>query len=279
MKAFFSFRTLVILLVLAILCLALAVYTGATGNSNPISHAIGVVVSPIQQGVSRVYDVFRQGRDYIDNYQALEEENAALRVQVSELEQQVRDAAIATEENNRLRNLLGMQERNRSLTFRTAEVIARSPGNWSNTISLDKGSNDGVAENDLVVTDDNRMVGYVSSVAPTYCEVTTVIDTSMQAGAMVTRSRVAAVAEGDYTLMNEGCLRLSYLETDADVVIGDTVETSGRGGVFPKGIMIGTIERVAPEDNGISNYAVIRPFVDVGEITHVAIITDFEVID
>ena len=77
--------------------------------------------------------------------------------------------------------------------------------------------------------------------------------------------------------MSEGNLRLSYLEPDSDVVIGDTVETSGRGGVFPKGIMIGTIERVVPEDNGISNYAVIKPFVNVEKITNVAIITDFEV--
>lgn len=277
MKNLFSFRVVAAFIVIILICLGLMVYSGATGRSNPVSDGIGVVMAPLQKGVTKVANVISQGRAYFEGYDALEEENAELKKKVSELEQKERDADIALEENDRLRSLLGIQERNRSFKLQTAEVIARSPGEWATTISLDKGSNQGIAVNDLVITEEGNMVGYVSNVAPTYCDVTTVIDTNMQAGALVTRTREAAVAEGDYTLMSEGNLRLSYLEPDSDVVIGDTVETSGRGGVFPKGIMIGTIERVVPEDNGISNYAVIKPFVNVEKITNVAIITDFEV--
>ncbi|WP_122789901.1 rod shape-determining protein MreC [Intestinibacillus sp. Marseille-P6563] len=277
MKNLFSFRVVAAFIVIILICLGLMVYSGATGRSNPVSDGIGVVMAPLQKGVTKVANVISQGRAYFEGYDALEEENAELKKKVSELEQKERDADIALEENDRLRSLLGIQERNRSFKLQTAEVIARSPGEWATTISLDKGSNQGIAVNDLVITEEGNMVGYVSNVAPTYCDVTTVIDTNMQAGALVTRTREAAIAEGDYTLMSEGNLRLSYLEPDSDVVIGDTVETSGRGGVFPKGIMIGTIERVVPEDNGISNYAVIKPFVNVEKITNVAIITDFEV--
>ncbi len=277
MKNLFSFRVVAAFIVIILICLGLMVYSGATGQSNPVSDGIGVVMAPLQKGVTKVANVISQGRAYFEGYDALEEENAELKKKVSELEQKERDADIALEENDRLRSLLGIQERNRSFKLQTAEVIARSPGEWATTISLDKGSNQGIAVNDLVITEEGNMVGYVSNVAPTYCDVTTVIDTNMQAGALVTRTREAAIAEGDYTLMSEGNLRLSYLEPDSDVVIGDTVETSGRGGVFPKGIMIGTIERVVPEDNGISNYAVIKPFVNVEKITNVAIITDFEV--
>lgn len=277
MKNLFSFRVVAAFIVIILICLGLMVYSGATGRSNPVSDGIGMVMAPLQKGVTKVANVISQGRAYFEGYDALEEENAELKKKVSELEQKERDADIALEENDRLRSLLGIQERNRSFKLQTAEVIARSPGEWATTISLDKGSNQGIAVNDLVITEEGNMVGYVSNVAPTYCDVTTVIDTNMQAGALVTRTREAAIAEGDYTLMSEGNLRLSYLEPDSDVVIGDTVETSGRGGVFPKGIMIGTIERVVPEDNGISNYAVIKPFVNVEKITNVAIITDFEV--
>lgn len=277
MKNLFSFRVVAAFIVIILICLGLMVYSGATGQSNPVSDGIGVVMAPLQKGVTKVANIISQGRAYFEGYDALEEENAELKKKVSELEQKERDADIALEENDRLRSLLGIQERNRSFKLQTAEVIARSPGEWATTISLDKGSNQGIAVNDLVITEEGNMVGYVSNVAPTYCDVTTVIDTNMQAGALVTRTREAAIAEGDYALMSEGNLRLSYLEPDSDVVIGDTVETSGRGGVFPKGIMIGTIERVVPEDNGISNYAVIKPFVNVEKITNVAIITDFEV--
>ena len=99
----------------------------------------------------------------------------------------------------------------------------------------------------------------------------------MQAGALLTRTRETAIAEGDYSLLGEGKLRLSYLSKDTDIVIGDTIETSGRGGVFPKGIMIGTVESILVEEDGMSNYAVLRPFVNVETVTHVFIIKDFTI--
>ena len=186
----------------------------------------------------------------------------------------MRDAELALEENARLRQQAGQPERQRDLTTVEAEVIARNPGDWATTLTLDKGSNHGVEVGDLVITVDG-MAGYVSEVAGNTCEITTVVDVEMQCGALITRTRETAIAEGDYDLMAEGNLRLSYLTEDASVVIGDTVETSGRGGVFPKGVMIGTVENVLPEDNGISYYAVLRPFVDVDTVSSVSIVTDY----
>ena len=104
---------------------------------------------------------------------------------------------------------------------------------------------------------------------------TTVIDVDMQCGALVTRTRDSAIAEGSYDLMAQGNLRLGYLTENASVVIGDTVETSGTGGVFPKGIMIGTVENVLPEEDGISYYAILKPFVDVETVSSVSIVTAF----
>ena len=97
------------------------------------------------------------------------------------------------------------------------------------TLTLDKGSNHGVELGDLVTTVDG-MAGYVSELYSNTCEITTVIDVEMQCGALITRTRETAIAEGDYDLMADGNLRLSYLTEDTSVVIGDTVETSGRGG-------------------------------------------------
>lgn len=276
MKNTLSSRVLAVIIIISVVCLGIALYTGATGSGNAISNAVGVVLSPLQKGVSKVSAAMQKGYAYFAEYDALEDENTALKQQVREMEQKVRDAQVALDENNRLRSLLGIQERNRSFEFEVAEVIARSPGDWATTISLDKGSRNGIEVDDLVITEDG-MVGYVSNVAQTYCDVTTVVDINMQAGAMITRTREVAIAEGDYSLMSNGNLRLSYLEPDSGIVIGDTVETSGRGGIFPKGIMIGTVERIVPEENGISNYAVIKPFVDVEKVTNVFIIKSFEV--
>lgn len=276
MRKFFTSKFLIAILLIAVICLGLAIYSGASGGGSPVSGIVGTLLSPLQKGVSFVTGKINGVYNYAFTYQTIEEENAALKRQVREMEQQVRDAELALAENDRLRALLGIKERHRDFEFEIAEVIARSPGDWATTITIDKGAKAGIEEGDCVITEDG-MAGYVTSVAPTSSEITTVIDTDMQAGALITRTRDIAIAEGSYELMSEGFLKLSYLKKDADIVIGDTVETSGRGGIFPKGIMIGTVERIIPEDHGISNYAVVRPFVDVETVTNVFVIKSFDV--
>ena len=260
--------------VVAVLCILSALYSGVTGNPSPVTRIVGFVTTPVQRLATGVSGFFSRGLSYFTDFDALQAENEELRRQLREMEQTVRDAELALEENARLRQQAGQPERMRELTTISAEVIARNPGDWATTLTLDKGTNHGVAEGDLVTTVDG-MVGYVSEVQSNYCEITTVVDVEMQCGALITRTRETAIAEGDYDLMADGNLRLSYLTEDASVVIGDTVETSGRGGLFPKGVMIGTVESVLPESNGISYYAVLRPFVDVDSVSSVSIVTDF----
>lgn len=272
MRNLFSTRLVAVLLLIAAACLGLAAYTAVAGESSPVTAAIGTVLSPFQKGASFVEGKAAHLIDHFNAFDALEAENEQLRQKVAQLEQTVRDAQEALDENERLRVLTGLIKENPQFTYDMAEVIARSPGEWATTISIDKGSSAGVEKNDLVVTSEG-MVGYVSLAAPTYSEVTTLLDTNMMAGALVTRTRETGVAQGDYELMGEGMLRLSYLSKDSDVVIGDTIQTSGEGGVFPKGVMIGTVERVMIEESGMNNYAVIRPFVDPETVSHVYIIT------
>lgn len=276
MQKFFSSKLIILLLLIVAICLGTAVYTGASGQASPFSKLIGLIVSPLQSGVSALSNKVGESYNYAFQYDQMKAENVKLKKQVSDLEQKIRDANVALDENDRLRLLLGIKQRNRSFTFEVAEVIARAPTDWATTLTIDKGTNEGIKEGDCVITEDG-MVGYVNTVAPTYSEVTTIIDTDMQAGAMITRNRVLAIAEGDYTLMSSNSLKLAYLDPNADVVIGDTVETSGRGGVFPKGIMIGTVERIVPETHGSANYAVIKPFVDVNQVHGVFVIKSFEV--
>lgn len=260
--------------VVAALCVLSALYSGITGNPSPVTRVVRFVTTPVQRAASGIGGFFGKGLSYFTDFDALQAENEELWRQLREMEQTVRDAELALEENARLRQQAGQPERQRDLTTVEAEVIARNPGDWATTLTLDKGSNHGVEVGDLVITVDG-MAGYVSEVAGNTCEITTVVDVEMQCGALITRTRETAIAEGDYDLMAEGNLRLSYLTEDASVVIGDTVETSGRGGVFPKGVMIGTVENVLPEDNGISYYAVLRPFVDVDTVSSVSIVTDY----
>ena len=127
-----------------------------------------------------------------------------------------------------------------------------------------------------VVTGDGLM-GYVSSVGYNFCEAKPVTDLSMSIGAIVSRTRETVVAEGSYELSEQGLLRLSYLKNDSDVLVGDMVESSGYGGIFPKGLLIGSITEVLPESHGLSTYAKIQPAVDLDELKKVYIIKSFEI--
>ena len=260
--------------VVIVLCILSALYSGVTGKPSPVTRLVSFVTTPVQRLASGVTGALGKGFGYFTEFDALKAENEELKKQIRDMEQTVRDAELAIEENNQLRAAAGQPERTRELTTINAEVIARNPGDWAMTLSLDKGSSHGVEVGDLVTTVDG-MVGYVSEVYSNNWEVTTVVDVEMQCGALITRTRETAIAEGNYDLMAEGNLRLSYLTEDSSVVIGDTVETSGRGGLFPKGVMIGTVESVLPEENGISYYAVIKPFVNVDTVSSVSIVTDF----
>ena len=205
----------------AVLCILSAVYSGVTGNPSPVSRAAGAVIRPVQRLASGIGGVFGRGIGYFTEFDELKAENEELKKQLRENEQLVRDAQLAIEENNRFRAQAGQPERQRNLTTVNAEVISRNPGDTAVTLTLDKGTAHGVAKGDLVTTIDG-MVGYVSEAGSNTCEVTTVTDVDMQCGALITRTRETAIAEGSYDLMSEDRLRLSYLTAGNQVVVGDT---------------------------------------------------------
>ncbi len=92
---------------------------------------------------------------------------------------------------------------------------------------------------------------------------------------MISRTQDIGVLEGDFALAAEGNCKVSYLENNVQLNSGDSVITSGIGGIFPAGLMIGNVQEIKPETHGISQYAVIEPTVDIGALKNVLIITDF----
>ena len=120
------------------------------------------------------------------------------------------------------------------------------------------------------------MVGFVNEVGLNWSKVITVLDSSCEIGAIVTRTQDVGVLDWDYALSEQNLLKLAYLNTDVVLHNGDSVETSGIGGMFPKGILLGRVRELKAESNGISQYAVLEPAVDVDAVKTVFVITDFE---
>ena len=154
-------------------------------------------------------------------------------------------------------------------------MVGSDQNGYSHTLTLSQGSADGLALKDLVMTADG-VVGYISELGLTWSKVTTILDSACEIGAVVTRTRDVGVLDWEYELSEEGLAKLAYLNTGVVLQSGDTVETSGVGGIFPKGILLGRVRELRTESHGISQYAVLEPAVDVDRIHTVFVITNFE---
>ena len=262
----YGLRLLIITTACAVL---ISVLSFVSATSGFLQNAVGVLTYPFRSAVTAVATWAEDKQRYYKDYSDLIAENEALRERVAELERDARQAEADREENALLRELLELREQRRDLTFESAAVIDRESTNWTSALTLNRGTAHGVEKNDCVVS----AVGY------NWCTMLTVIDTDTELGARVFRTQEVAVAEGDLALMGEGKLKLSYLSADAQLLSGDVVTTSGLGGFYPGGLVIGTVESVRTGDDGLAQYAVLAPAARLGELSEVFIIKDFDIVD
>ena len=107
----------------------------------------------------------------------------------------------------------------------------------------------------------------------------TLVDTDTSIGAQVFRTKDLGLAVGDFSLMGEGLLRLDYLPAGCQLVAGDLVETSGLGGYYPSGLVIGSVAEIQKDDSGSASYAILTPAVDFSDLTEVFIIKAFDIVN
>lgn len=276
MKIFRSKPFLFILGIVVAGCVIMgAVY--ALGGPNMLSGVMGAVVTPLEKGVSAVTDWVSGIFGYFYRYSSLEEENARLKEELVELREQQREYLEAINENTDLREMLGLKQKHREFELEYCSIVSASEGSYRSGFTIDKGAVNGIEVGDCVIVSEG-MVGYISEVGPNYSEVLTVIDVSTHVGAVLSRTRETAVSEGNLELLPDGLFKLSYLQNDADVEPGDLVETSGYGGLYPQGLLLGTVVEFLPETHGISSYAVVEPVVDLKELKSVFVVKSFEVV-
>ena len=249
------------------------------GSANPLANVVQAVTSPIRGGISAVLDWADGVSTYVFRYGELQQELEDLRLQVSQLEEQVRQGEEDSRENEQLRDLLKLQQQRQDFVFENAKVTARSNSNWESTLTLSKGSAAGIAAGNCVITETGVLVGVVSEVGTNWCTVSTVINTDIEMGGIVTRTYSAGVLEGDFSLMSQGKLKLNYLPEGAQLVSGDEVLTSGKGDVYPSGLVVGQVEGVFTDPSGMTRYAVVTPDVDLSSLIEVFVIKDFDIVE
>lgn len=280
MKRFLRQNGISLLVIALLLSILIGVGTLVlSGEADPLSNAFNTVTAPVRGGLAAVMDWAEGIYDYAFRYDELTEELEELRAQVAELEEQVRAGQEASRENERLRELLNLQAKRQDFVFESAKVTARSADNWKSALTLSKGSSAGVEAGDCVVDQTGVLVGVVSTVGLNWSTVSTVIDANTEIGGLVERTYSAGVLEGDFSLMRQGRLKLSYLPDGAQLVAGDEVLTSGKGDVYPAGLVVGQVEGVFTDPSGQTRYAVVRPDIQLDDLVQVFIIKDFDIVE
>ena len=280
MKEFLKRYGLWVLFCAAVIAVGLALLSVFSTTSSPLVNLAETVTSPFRAAYTAVAGWVTDKQNYYEDTTSLKAENAELKKQIAEMEAEVRQAQNDSEENQRLRQLLNLREQRRDLTdFEAATITEHSTSNWTSYLTLNRGADHGVEKNDCVVNEVGDLVGVVSAVGSNWCTVLNLIDTDTALGAQVFRTNDIGVAEGDFALMGEGRLRLDFLPADAQLLNGDLVVTSGLGGYYPSGLVIGTVEEVQTDDSGATSYAVLLPNVDFDALTQVFIIKSFDIVD
>ncbi|MBQ3553919.1 MAG: rod shape-determining protein MreC [Clostridia bacterium] len=230
-----------------------------------------VITSPVQgfftsigNGVGGFFEFIGQAGNY-------KEENKVLRDEVDAKEQTIRELESYQQENQRLRALLELKESYPQYDMVGCEVIAKEPGNWFHVFTIDKGKNYNIKKDDVVVTH-KGLVGRVSQVGENWAKVVSLIDTESSVGALLPRTQDIAIVDGDLALSGNGQCRLSAVSNTSALAAGDEVETSGLGGVYPKGLLIGTIKEVINDAVGYSSYAIVDTAVDFEHVREVLVI-------
>lgn len=279
MKDFFSKYGVWILAVAAAIAVTLSVLSYFSSTSTVLHNVAGIVTSPFRAVTEGVSHWVEDKKHYYQDYNDLLAENQALREEVAELRANAQQADRDREENALLRNLLDLREQRRDFEFESAMVLEHSSSNWTRTLTLNRGTNHGVAVNNMVVSSEGYLIGVVTEVGVNWCTVQTIIDTDTELGALLFRTGDVVIAEGDFALMREKKLKVTYLPEGTALLVGDYITTSGLGGYYPSNLVIGTVESVEADENGLVQYAILTPMLDFDALTEVFIIKSFDIVE
>ena len=276
MRNFLRSTSFKILLTVVVVLLAGAIAAAALASgTSPLTSAVGTVFSPLSDAaayISEKFDNFKGGfissRSYMDRVEELEE-------QVADYQSKLVDYEKLQKQIEAYEKFLGVKEKNPDFQFVAGTVIGRDAADVFGSFVLNCGSADGVAVGDPVISGE-YLIGIVNETSPTSCTVLSVCDPKFSAAAYEIRTGEAGYTQTTTKLGVQGVLKLSGLERDTAVAEGGIVCTSGVGGVFPRGLIIGTVTTVQKEEGDISYYAEVKPEIEISEVQDAFVITDFE---
>lgn len=273
MRQLFNTKLKIIIIVAVLLTAALSVMAGLTNHSIPELLVQGIL-APFHAAGTSLTKTAERYYSYMFRYEALEAENEALKKQVAELQDTARKADATERENTRLRNTMKLLESHDTYEEVDAYIIGWSSTDWSNTLTINRGTSAGIAENMVAITDNGEVVGLVSQVGPNFAVVKTVLDSTLEISATIATSGYNGMVSGGYIEGNDKYLQMDYLPSSAIIRNKDQVVTSGST-LYPRGLILGSVVDAGFKETGVAKYAVLKPAAEISSLEQIFIVTNF----
>lgn len=275
MRHFFTNKIKIVLLAAVLIAAVSAVVLSLTGNSYP-STVVQGILAPLRAGATHLTAQAEKLYDYIFSYESLLAENEALKEQLSQMEDQARQAAALTKENQALRDALELKQNNEGYKMVDGYIISWSSNDWSSTFTINQGTNAGIAEGMCAITANGEVVGLVTEVGSNYSVIKTVLDSSLEISATIVSSGYNGMVKGGYSTDHPDLLRMNYLPSSATIRNNDQVVTTGST-VYPRNLILGYVVDAGFDDTGVAKYALLEPAADIGALDQIFIITEYNV--
>ncbi len=275
MRFFFRSRQFKVILAVFLSLVVLSVTSLIIGSRiSPQSDLLGSVLAPFRtafvrttQAFDNLFSAFLEGEDALIK-------NAELEAQIAKLREDTAKLQELEKENAFYKEYLEIKDAHPDFVFQKATQISKETKDPYKGFSINAGSAQGLELHDPVITSAG-LVGYVSQVGLTTSKVTTILDPDITLGALDNRTSDSGILYGSTTLAKKNLTGLYNLSRSCNVAVGDFIVTSGEG-IFPEGILIGTVRSIGSEKYNTSLFAEVEPFVDLENIRDVMVITNFE---
>lgn len=273
-KHHFHLKNQHIFVIFTIVCISLLAATFSSDISmQPFKDGAGYMVVPFEKGLSTIGNWINDFGNNFKDVRELAEENARLHDEVESLKEQNVQLAKGQKELERLEKLYKIDEDYNQYDKVLAQVIAKEPGNWYSSFTINKGRKDGIRKN-MNVLADGGLVGLVTETGPGWSTVRTIIDDSSNVSAMTLSDSNTCIVSGSLELMDSGKMLFSQLRDDkGSAIAGENIVTSHISDKYLAGILIGTISSITRDANNLTSTGYLVPAVDFSNLQEVLVIT------
>lgn len=259
------------LIFLIIIFICIGMTNGKNRNTTVFESLVSNLITLPQKITNNIKNWAEDDKNKINDIETLKRENIKLSEENKKLNDRLLDYEVLVSENIMLKQKSQIEGSYPDYDVVVANIIYEPMNNWEEVYVIDKGTRDGIKPNMTVLTGEG-LVGYIESTTENTSKLVSILDSGNSVSSRSTRTRDAVICKGNISLKDEEKLKVTSIPIGTEFVEGDKIETSGMGGIYPKGIAIGEVEEFITKKNPAENEAVLKTYVDFSKLETVAII-------